>query len=82
MRDEQNYILVRSKSQLKELAKIAKEDNASSETIEHLNQGKAIPFFGSKEYWEVHGSEWDRFLFPAINIPDDSDLVWAMVKDT
>ena len=78
--NKQNYFLVRSKSQLNELAKIAKEDGASSKTIKNLNQGKAIPFFLSKEYWEVPANEWEKFLYSAINIPD-SNLVCAIVKD-
>lgn len=77
---EQKNVIVRNKSQLKELARIAEEDGASLETIKNLNQGKVIPFFGTREYWEVPANEWDHFLHPVKNGYDDSNLMWAEVN--
>ena len=78
--NEKKYVLVRSKSQLEDLAKIAEEDGGSSETIDKLNQGKVIPFFDSLEYWQVPASEWSKHLLPATAISGDSSLVWTIVN--
>ena len=78
--NEEKYALIRSKAQLHNLAKIAEEDGGSSETIDNLKQGKVIPFFDSVEYWQVPASEWLKQLLPATAIPDDSNLVWAIVN--
>jgi CheY-like chemotaxis protein len=77
--NKQHHMLIRNKVQLQELAKIAEEDGGSQETITSLKQGKMIPFFGSKEYWQIPASKWDKYLHPAVNIPGDSNLIWATI---
>ena len=77
---EMKHVLIRSKAQLDDLATIAEEDGGSSQLIEQLKQRKMIPFFDSFEYWQVPACEWSRFLFPAADIPGDSNLVWAIIN--
>jgi CheY-like chemotaxis protein len=80
-RNKKNYILVRSKMQLHELSKIAEEDGGSHETIENLRMAKMIPFFESKNYWDIPASQWDEFLHPANDLPVDSNLVWTTIRE-
>jgi hypothetical protein len=77
--NEKKQVLVRSKSQLFALAKIAEEDGGSPHTIENLKKRKVIPFFDSLEYWQVPASQWEKYLFPATPIPGDSEIVWTIV---
>ena len=74
------YILVRNKAQLRELSIIAKEDGASEKIIANLKQGKVIPFFGEKDFWQVPASEWDQYLHPANVIQDAPALVWSEIS--
>lgn len=78
-RNKEKYILVRNKTQLQELSKIAEEDGGHSDTIESLKQGKVIPFFGLLEHWQVPANEWNKFLRPATSL-DGSNLVWTIVN--
>lgn len=77
---EKKYLLVRNKKQLELLSEVAKEDGGSSEIIHQLKQGKIIPFFNSKEYWQIPASEWDKFSYPATEISDDSNLLWSIIN--
>lgn len=82
MRDrdgKQRYVLLRQKSELAELAKIAEEDGASNEVVDALNQGLSIPYFDEKEYWEVPGKAWDARLVSAKAVEGDDHLVWAII---
>lgn len=79
-RNEQKHLLIRDISQLQELSKLAEDDGGSPETIENLNQGKVIPFFGSKEYWQIPANQWEKSLYPADRLGAGSDLVWAIVN--
>ena len=79
IKQEQCSILIRDKNQLLELSKIAEGDGGHCETIEKLSQGKVIPFFGEKDYWEIPASEWDKFIYSASPLSGDSDLIWAIV---
>ena len=75
------YILVRNKTQLHELAIIAKEGGASLDVITQLEQGNVIPFFGDKNFWQVPAKEWDSYLHPANIINNESTLVWATITE-
>lgn len=77
--NEQKHILIRSKTQLETLAKLAEEDKGGSDLINKLKKGKFIPFFGDVEPWEIPAQEWDKFLYPAINIHGEQDLVWTII---
>ncbi len=77
---ESKHVLIRNKMQLKELARIAKEDGASETTINHLDNGNMIPYFNSCEYWEVPASRWDNYLHPAEKIAGDNQYVWSIVN--
>jgi CheY-like chemotaxis protein len=78
--DKQIHLLVKSKTQLQKLSKIAKEDGASDEIVENLEQGNVIPFFADKEYWQVPANEWDKHVYPSKFILGDSKLVWTTVS--
>ena len=78
--EEKQHLLVRNKDQLKYLTEIAKEDGADFETIEKLETAKVIPFFNSKEYWEVPANEWSKYLHSTLAISSDDNLVWAIIK--
>jgi len=79
-KNEQIHFVVRNKTQLQKLAKVAKEDGATEEVILNLEQGKVIPYFGNKEYWQVPASEWNQYLYPSNFILGDSNVAWAAVK--
>lgn len=81
--NEKFHLSVISKSRLQNLLTAAEDDGASDDVTEKLRTGKAIPFFGTKEYWEIPANEWDKFLYPAIQISgDDSILVAKIFQDT
>ncbi len=75
---EFSYFIVRTKDQLEELANMAREDGASDEVVESIHSGKAIPFFGSKESWEVPASKWDEYLYRLLHI-DNTALFWSKI---
>ena len=77
---EQKHLLIRSKMQLQELSKIAKEDGASDEIIGNLEQGKVIPFFDNKEYWQIPASEWGEYLHPANTLFGDPNIAWVVIN--
>ncbi|MEO8964510.1 MAG: response regulator [Gammaproteobacteria bacterium] len=77
---KQKQLLVRSKLQLQELSKIAKEDGASIEIIESLEQGKVIPFFNNKEYWHIPANEWGEYMHPANTLLEDPNLAWVVIS--
>jgi CheY-like chemotaxis protein len=77
---DQKHIIVRNKKQLNELAKIAEEDGASNETILNLKNGDAIPFFGTKEFWDIPGDQWDKYLHPATTVLGDPNLEWTIIN--
>ena len=77
---KQTYFLVRSKEQLQELAKIAKEDGATTEVITDLEQGRVIPFFDDKEYWQVPAIEWGQYCHPSKFLFGDPDIAWASIN--
>lgn len=72
-------LLVRNKMQLQELSTIAKEDGATIETINALEQGRVIPYFDSKEFWQIPANDWDHYLHPVQEVIGDSSLVWAVI---
>jgi len=76
----QKHLLVRNKTQLQELARMAREDGASVETIGNLEQGNVIPFFGDKECWQVPASEWGEYLHPANPLFGDPNIAWAAIN--
>ncbi len=76
----QNFLVVRSKKRLYELSLIAKEDGASKEVVNKLAKFEVIPFFGNNQYWQIPASKWDDFLYPANLLPNNSNLVWAMIS--
>lgn len=76
----QTHIVVRNKIHLQELAKIAKEDGASINVIGDLEQGKVIPFFDSKEYWQISGAEWGNYLYPANSLFGDPNVAWTVIN--
>jgi CheY-like chemotaxis protein len=78
--DEKINFIVKTKAQLQELSKIAKEDGASNEIIGSLEQGKVIPFFENKEYWQIPAKEWDKYFYPSQFILGDPNIVWATVN--
>lgn len=67
--DEQHkkhYFVMHTADQLQELAEIAEQDGASTDTIHQIKSGHRIPFFGqNKNYWEVPGREWGNYLYPS-----------------
>ncbi|MEO8400559.1 MAG: response regulator [Gammaproteobacteria bacterium] len=77
---EQKYLLVRDRAHLQELSKLALDDEGSNETINRLQEGNVIPFFGHQKYWQIAASEWDGFLHPANSVMNDEKLVWAAVN--
>lgn len=77
---EQNYIVVRSKTQLYELSELAAEDGGHKEVIEKLKNASVIPFFGAMESWQIPANEWDRFLYTAKDMLGDPNLVWTKIN--
>lgn len=75
----QLHILTRTKTQLLELAEIAKEDGGSRETIHKLKAGCVIPFFDDLEYWQIPANQWDSFLYPAIDVPGNPNIAFAAI---
>ncbi|MDX1901074.1 MAG: hypothetical protein SFW66_03595 [Gammaproteobacteria bacterium] len=77
---EHSYFLIRSRSFLNQLAESAKEDGASQETVKKIAEGKAIPFFADKNYWEISADQWDQYLYDAHPLPGDNDFVWTITQ--
>jgi len=77
---DREYVLIRSKHQLELLSKVAEEDGASPEVIQQIKNANVIPYFDSKEYWQVPADEWENFLYPAKKITNDNELFLALVK--
>jgi len=73
------YFLIRTKSQLAEIALSAKEDGASSQVVQSISEGKVIPFFNDNEFWQVPADQWDDYLYFANEITNEADLVWTIV---
>ncbi|HLB42668.1 MAG TPA: hypothetical protein VJN02_07450 [Gammaproteobacteria bacterium] len=74
------YLLVRNKAHLRELSLVAKEDGGTAKTIQALEDGKLIPFFQDKRFWEIPAIEWDNHLYPANMIKSEPHLVWTIVN--
>lgn len=77
---DREYLFIRSKNQLEVLTQVAGEDGASQEVINQLINTNVIPFFDSKEYWEIPASEWDDYLCPIKKIAGETELFWATKK--
>jgi CheY-like chemotaxis protein len=73
------YLIYRSKMQLIELAKIAKEDGASSATITSIEMGKSIPFFYDKEFWQIPAKNWNAYLYQASQVEGEPSLMWTVI---
>lgn len=77
---EKEYFILRSRTQLQQLAEFAGEDGASEKTVKALEAGLVIPFFYQKEHWEVPGNEWDSYLYQANQVAGDETFLWVAIK--
>lgn len=76
------HILIRKKSQLIELSRIAEEDHGSSHTIDSLKNATSIPFFNSIDPWQIPANEWDAYLQPTTGMLNEPNLVWSIIRVT
>jgi len=76
--DNIHHLLIRTRSQLKTLAKLAAEDGAADIVIKQLDQGNAIPFFDKAEDWEIPGNQWEAYLHPAQWINGENEILWSV----
>ena len=74
------YFITRSKSQLNALAQVAREDQATEQSLVQLEASEVIPFFGEMQnFWDVPANTWQDYLFPANKLSNSSDIVWAFI---
>ncbi len=78
--NEKIHLLFRNKSQLKRLAEIAREDGGSIEIVNELLLGNIIPFFDSKEYWQIPAADWKTFSYPTNQVLYENNMVWALAR--
>jgi CheY-like chemotaxis protein len=76
-----SHILFRNKLQMENLAKIAEEDGGSDSTIQNLRNGKAIPYFGDKEYWEIPAKNWPEYLHESAECSSDDTLFYTVINN-
>ncbi len=66
---KKHYLVAHSDEQLYNLASAAEQDGATKEVVQEITAGLKIPFFGeNKNYWEIPGKEWGKYLYSAIPV--------------
>ncbi len=75
--NEEKMFLIRSKSQLNELATLAEEDGATETTITQLKNAESIPYFNNQPYWQTPASEWGGYLLKTTRLLD-TECYWAI----
>lgn len=77
VKGESETLIIRNRTQLKALSKVAKEDGADPDVIEQLEQGTAIPYFENNDFWQISAAKWGKYLYPSNPLADDPNILWA-----